>query len=363
MSYKRVIPFILAIALAACTGQSGSQNASQPAAQQVQRLRQAVAQPMHWVRYTDTAEGAFSMDVPAGWQVDGGMWRFGYFDVRWMMTVRSLDGSMIVRINDASVPAYALPSPHTGSQGQPYVRPRQFQMIVSSYTNGNAYARLYAAHRFKDACKILAIQPGTSWQPAMRGAMADLTGTNAVSDGSATYSCESTNGLRMAVVYARTLQYPVQGGGAFWIASPLVSILAVPQDLPTAYAVAQHMLDSWQKNPQWVAYQQRLTQVGLNEIMSNFQGFLHQMATYDAARRSAMDSQVAGFESRMNAQAQQVSDFGETLTGLQDATDPLTGEKSQVWIGPKSNYYTNGNGVTINSDLSPGPGFHQLNTP
>jgi hypothetical protein len=43
------------------------------------------------VRYTDSAEGAFSMDVPVGWQVQGGMYRFGYFDVRWMMAARSLD--------------------------------------------------------------------------------------------------------------------------------------------------------------------------------------------------------------------------------------------------------------------------------
>jgi hypothetical protein len=28
---------------------------------------------------------------------------------------------------------------------------------------------------------------------------------------------------------------------------------------------------------------------------------------------------------------------------------------------PKSNYYTNGNGVNINSNISPGHGFHQVN--
>jgi hypothetical protein len=29
------------------------------------------------VRYTDNAEGAFSMEVPVGWQVESGMYRFG----------------------------------------------------------------------------------------------------------------------------------------------------------------------------------------------------------------------------------------------------------------------------------------------
>lgn len=353
---KRVIP-VLVILLAGCGGRSADSNSApnsmgqQPAPHTTQQF----------VRYTDTAEGAFSMDVPVGWQVQGGMWRFGYFDARWMMTVRSLDGSMIIRLSDASVPAYAIPGPTTGSQGQPYVRPKQFQMIVSDYRTGADYARLYAEHRFRSVCKTLALQPA-KWQPQMRNAMAQLEGATTVTQGSANYSCQTPQGLRTAVVYARTVQYPTQSGNGFWIVSPVVSILAVPRDLPTAYAIAQHMLDSWEKNPQWVAYQNHLTQVGLNQIMSNYQSFLHQMAAYDQARRSAMDAQVSGFESRMNAQQAQVSSFGETLTGLQNATDPMTGETSQVWTGPKSNYYTNSAGETINSDISPGAGFHELTT-
>jgi len=63
---------------------------------------------LNWVRYTDSAEGAFSIDVPLGWQVLGGMYRMGFLDVRWMIDVRSLDGKVILRINDPNVPPYAL---------------------------------------------------------------------------------------------------------------------------------------------------------------------------------------------------------------------------------------------------------------
>jgi hypothetical protein len=351
---KRLIP-ILAIVLAACGGQGQNPHAASRPPNQ----RPAAASAQQYVRFTDPAEGAFSMDVPVGWQVQGGMWRFGYFDARWMMTVRSLDGAMIVRISDASIPPYALPGPYTGTQGQPYTRPKQFQMIVSDYRTGADYARLYALHRFKGVCTTLAPQPG-AWEPQMHGVMGNTEGANRVTQGSVGYACQSPQGLRSAIVYARTIEYPTQTGNGFWVVEPVVSILAVPRDLPAAFAVTQHMLDSWQKNPQWVAYQNRLTQVGLNQIMANYQSFLHEMAAYDQARRSAMDAQVAGFESRMSAQQAQVSDFGETLTGLQDATDPMTGEKLQVWTGPHSNYYRNGLGVTVNSDLSPGPGFHQI---
>jgi hypothetical protein len=44
----------------------------------------------------DHAEGAFSMEVPVSWQVEGGTYRFGYFDVRRTMYIGYLDGQVIV---------------------------------------------------------------------------------------------------------------------------------------------------------------------------------------------------------------------------------------------------------------------------
>jgi hypothetical protein len=73
-----------------------------------------------------------------------------------------------------------------------------------------------------------------------------------------------------------------------------------------------------------------------------------------------MNQQVAGFEARQNAQAHQVSEWGEILTGVQTVRDPQTGNQFQVFSGPKANYYMNGTGVKINSNISPGPDFHQL---
>ena len=123
------------------------------------------------------------------------------------------------------------------------------------------------------------------------------------------------------------------------------------------------MLNTWEKNPQWVAYQNKLTQVGLQSVMSNFQNFVQQMQSFDQARRSSMNAQVAGFESRTGAQAAQVSSFGDTLTGLQNATDPMTGDSFQVWTGPKSGYFKDASGNVINSNISPGAGFHQISAP
>lgn len=300
------------------------------------------------------------MDVPAGWQVQGGMWRFGYFDARWMMTVRTLDGAMVIRLDDVSVPPYVLPSPSTGPAGQPYTKPQQFQMMVADYQNAADYARLYANHRFKSVCKSLSARSGTPWRPAMPPGFALGPSVQKTSQASLSLLCATSEGQRIVTVYARTTQFPVAYGSGFWAADPLISILTTKQDEHASYAIAQHMLASWRKNPKWVAYQNQLTKIGLDQIQANYQEFLRQTQAQMQAFRSSMSTQVNGFESRMQSQAAQVNTFDQALVGIQDATDPVTGESLQVFTGPHSNYYRNGLGQTVNSDISPGPSFHQI---
>jgi hypothetical protein len=124
------------------------------------------ADKIQWVRYSDSSEGAFSIDIPVGWQVQGGMYRFGYFDVRWMIDVRSLDGKTIVRLDDVNVPPYVLPGPNTGRDGQPYVKPQQFQMVVARYLEARPYAELYATHRFSEVCRSLTAR-APDWVPSI----------------------------------------------------------------------------------------------------------------------------------------------------------------------------------------------------
>jgi hypothetical protein len=315
------------------------------------------AEDINWVRYTDSAEGAFSMDVPLGWQVQGGMYRFGYFDVRWMMDVRSLDGKIIIRIDDVNIPPYALPGVHTGRDGQPYSKPQQFQMMVSSYREGQPYAEMYAKHRFADVCKSMNPVKG-DWSPTLPATW-QISGAMRTTEGGAAYECSTSDGPRIATVYARTTLY---GGNAnFWVVDPVISIIATPDGTPLAHSIIQHMIESWEKNPQWANYQNRVTQMGLQQIQAGFRQFMQQMQAYHEQRTAAMNQQVASFQSRQDAQARQVSNWGDILTGVQKVSDPQTGREFQVFSGPKANYYTNGTGITINSNVSPGANFRQVN--
>lgn len=349
---RRILLAIVLIIFAVACSSAGSSSAKNTAANSAQ-LPKSVAD-IKWVNYNDSAEGAFSMDVPYGWQVQGGMYRFGYFDVRWMMDIRSLDAKIIFRIDDPNVPPYALPGPSTGHNGERYFKPQQFQMIVSDFRDGKSYAELYAKHRFSSVCTTMT--PRTAdWTPTMPPAWQD--NSNEHSAGAVSYDCPTTDGPRIVTVFVRNTLFRQSN---FWVVDPVISVIATPAGTPLAHSMIQHMIDSWRVNPQWKQYQDRMTQIGLNQIRASFGQFMQQMQAFHQSFTESMNRQVAGFEAHQAAQAHQVSQWAEILNGQQTVTDPQTGSTFQVFSGPKANYYENGLGVKVNSNISPGPDFHQL---
>lgn len=326
-----------------------------PAMSFAQQSSAARREKIQWVHYNDSAEGAFNMDVPLGWQIQGGMYRFGYFDVRWMMGARSLDGKVIILVNDVNVPPYALQGPRMPREGQPYSKPQQFQMVVAKFQEAQEYAEVYAKHRFGDICKSMV--PGESkWKLTFPAAWGDPNARS--SEGAVSYDCTSSDGPRVAMVVTQNTLFQGQGY-AFWVATP-VSILCAPDRCEQAVSTTQHMMDSWQKNDKWVQYQNQMTQAGLQQIRAAFGQFMQQMQQFHQQFTQSMNQQVAGYYAHQDAQARQVSSWCDTINGVTNVTDPKTGNQFQVWTGPKSNYYINGLGVKVNSNISPGPDFHQL---
>ncbi len=345
----------------------------------------AGAPPMQWVRYVDPAEHAFAIEAPQGWEVSGGMYRFGYSDVRWMIDARSPDAKVIIRIDDVSVPPYVLPGPNHPYEGQAYNKPQQSQMVVERYRNGRSFANTYANFRFRRICRNPKPQR-FDWRPRMPPEF-HFPNVAAQTEGSVVYACDTSDGPRFAAVFARTSGFR-QG---YWTADPVISVLTAPQDADMAQAVVQQMLDSFRKNPQWVQYQTRLANEGDQMAWRDFQNMRAQVQASNQAPSSSMNQQVSGFEarmnaqqqqvsgfesgmnaqqqqasgfeSRMNAQQQQVSSFGNTLTGVQIAVDPTTGLQSQVWSGPGANYYRDGVGHTVNSNALPDIQYHKIDVP
>ncbi len=300
-----------------------------------------------WQQYQDPLEQAFTLEVPGGWPVKGGMFRLGYSDHRIMVDMNSPDGKANIRLGDVAVPTYFLPNPQH-REGQVYDLGAQAQGRVARYRTGQEFARNYAQGRFARICPSLTAQPS---------ALALIThsetpqGAVQVSEGDATYSC----GDRVAYVYAQTALF--QG---LWQATALVSYLAPPNQVGEVRKDILHANQSFKLAPAWIQKQNQMDQDALvyqrQRQQQRMQVFSAQVKQFEA-RMQGMREQVSAFERGQQQRQEQFQQMDNIISGITPSVDPY-GNRVSVFNGPhNNNWYNPGTGKTVSSDLSPGPGW------
>ena len=313
-----------------------------------------------WTQFTDPNEHAFSVDVPSGWTVRGGLFRFGYSDERVMVDMRSPDGQINLRLGDVSLPSYAVPTPpyHT-REGEVYDLGAQAHLVVAHYRTGPEFAALYAPSRFGEVCHNP--QSDTSFPEISIPDAVPVPANAQASAGQIAYRCQGANGPLITFAYTKTVRT-----GSIWQATSVASFSAPPDKAAEARSLLLRSAQSFRLSPQWIEYQKRMDAEGMDYQRKRQQGRigeLQQQVQQFEARMRAMQSQVNAFEAHQAAQAQQVESFTDVLNGVTPTTNPLTGETRKVWTGTQDNYWVNGLGQVVNSHDSPGPGWTRLQTP
>lgn len=305
-----------------------------------------------WTQFQDPLEHAFTTQVPKGWTVRGGLFRFGYSDERGMVDVRSPDGKIAVRIGDVSVPSYAVPNMYHSQEGAVYDLGAQAQLIVARYRTGPEFAVLYSQARFHELCHNPQSDSTDASFKVPDHTPLEQGGTT--STGQIAWRCESSDGPRVVFAYTRTAE-----GNGIWQAPAIVSFIAPPEKSALARSVAFEMADSFHLNPEWIEHQKEMDAEGLQYQRLRQQGRVRviqqQMREFEA-QMQAMQNQVNSFERHQQMQANQVQGFDNALVGVTPTTDPLTGQERDVWTGTKSNYWENGQGQVVNSTDAPGGG-------
>src|ERR1700685_3498114 len=103
MNLKRVAPVLFMVLVVIGWGKSSTRASGRDAAN-------APSGNLSWVKFTDPLEQAFTLEVPQGWTVKGGMFRLGYSDHRQMVDMTSPDGKINIRVGDLSIPPYFVPN-------------------------------------------------------------------------------------------------------------------------------------------------------------------------------------------------------------------------------------------------------------
>lgn len=304
-----------------------------------------------WSTFQDPNEQAFTVEVPQGWTVNGGMFRLGYSDYRVMVDLRSPDGKASIRLGDVSIPTYAVPSQLHPQEGSTIDLGAQAQMTVARYRTGRDYALAYSKVRFKD-CKSLV--PRTVAMPAAPAGPKELAEVKQATEGEATYACDAS---RTAYVYVETASY-----GPFWQVHQLRSFEAPSDQVLSVSAIIDHAVKTFKIADPWVEHQKQLDQEALVYQRQRQQARMRQLSAQVAQfemKMQAMRSQVSAFEHRMQTQQAQVDSFDRALRGVTATVDPL-GNPYEVQTGSKDGYWTDGLGHYANSNTMPGPGWKRL---
>lgn len=319
---------------------------------------ETAASSLRYFRWTDPRENAFSIEVPAGWEVQGGLFRLASVDVRGAWEVISPAGDIRILGGDADLPAFTEPTPMLAATGFPegswYSPGYGVRMMVRRYVPGQAFAAEYASYKASKLCSGVQLTSHRDLPQATEainsvysrfGAMGVAMELTA---GEASFRCTGSPGPMSGYVFAGVQRTQVAGmAGGLWKAEYLAGYLAAESKAPQARAVLDHILHSIQLNPQWVAMQQGLT-ANTSRIVSQTHAEISNIITGAYERRQEVMDELSRRRSNV-------------ILGQEDVIDPQTGRQIKVESG--SEYYWidhRGTIVGTDTDVRPNLDFHEL---
>lgn len=309
----------------------------------------AAGKQADWVVVRDTRENAFSIEVPRGWKVNGGAYRLGANNPRFLIDMTSPDSHTNLRVGDSAVPAFTVP--HLGApEGTRYSSGVDWG-IVASYLAGKDFAVTYAQGRFRGICEDMHLKSADSLPPVLaperqviaKTAQGEVVNTTVA--GEALFRCVANGQELAAYVWAETtLTTSNFSNIRNWAVTGLVSFIAPRGQAPQALRMLDHSARSFTLNPEWIAGQAALSRQSTALILKQAQ--------------ENMAAQQLRFE-RMDAERHRQSmQMDDIINGVQWTADPTTGQHHEAPLGPNPNYFYNPNtGVSVNSTLRPGDPF------
>lgn len=286
---------------------------------------------LHFVRWQDPREGAFSIEVPQGWRVEGGMFRLSTVDIRGAMQMMSPDGQVRVIAGDPNIPTHTMPTQMLAMTGFPegswYSPGFNTRMLVRRFLTGLQFASEYTRRSLAAGCAGFRFTEQRELPEASRqlsGLFLNRPGlvTMQVHAGEVAFTCTANEQPMQGYLFSGTLLVPSQSGG-IWQVPFLHGFLAAAPQTGTAVQALDRLIRSIQINPAWASRQQAAageTSAIISKTHAYVSGVIEQ-----------------GYWSREQARYESSRKFSNMILGQTDVVDPETGERWKVASG--HNYY------------------------
>jgi hypothetical protein len=305
-----------------------------------------------FTRFKDPNEGAFTVDVPAGWKVEGGMVRKASTDTRPYVWATSPDGSTVIRLRDPAFGSFRTPGQIDARQGRfegmPYSPGYGVVMVLSHYMPGPEFAQQYAVKLARD------LQASNLQFKGVKPRQ-DLSSSNAagyvqeqITGGEAEFTCARNGQPCGGKVIASTRVHvlPAMPDSATWYIDLLASYITPQERLGATDQIFQHMIESVQYSPEWAATQLQITG-NTSQIVRDTTEYGARV--FDEVHRNREQAEERIQQNRI-----------DTIRGRVRLRDPDTGEELEGVAG-RNYYYRVPGGRTVGTDtVIRAPDFTEL---
>jgi hypothetical protein len=208
---------------------------------------------LQFKQWVDPTESAFSLDVPVGWKISGGIKRAS--DTRSEITMQSPDNQIIVKIGDVNVPlSYVELSQTLASLGYREGQMASNTLQIRSYLSGTQFAGAYLQSAVAQRCsnvQLINKQDRADYVQALRARGLVPGFATAYTAGEVMITCQANGQKYIAYSFAETYKVNYQGTGTAWALKTLYAFIA-PADLgAVGDAVVQRGMQTLQQNMQW----------------------------------------------------------------------------------------------------------------
>lgn len=319
-------------------------------------------QPLNWTTFTDPKQGAFSLQVPQRWKVDGAMEQPGSLDYRgWVRTISPAE-DIVVFMGDGKIPIFTLPDMQLASYGfVPGSRynPGGYSSVVAYYIPSKKFVLKYGKECLQKV-KMKNIQLVSTHEHP------DLARQLNAGFGNLThFSCSSCKFTAVnsqdTPVIGHFMASTRRTKGLWWVT--LVSGVVCSADKePVGMQVLAHMFGSFRTNPKWKTGQIQSIQTayaGITQWYNQYNETIRQsFAASDAWRRSFSQQASASLKdtsrssNRYTARDEWMRQATNSIRDTEDVVDPNTGNTYNIWSGGEYNYLSN-DGYSVLSTSQP----------
>ncbi|MFQ6067517.1 MAG: hypothetical protein ACE5K3_09605 [bacterium] len=302
-----------------------------------------IAPPDHeFVTYKDPYEGAFTLKVPRGWKVEGGVVR-PYIDAAVALEIKKdPEGTVAISYYAPLPPLFAEPSEVLsmagfleGSRYNPSYGAAQ-DMIVYHYLPGQSYIREWLLPQIKQNYPDTKIVSSRDRPDLLKGApqIPWLEVSRACAEAAVEGTVSGTKVKGKITVFTQLTRPPGMPSG-MWQANVLI-YNAPPQELEQLEAIANKMNDTFRVDPAW-ALREAQEQIKRSRIISHSADEVARIIRQTYENRSATLDEIS-------------RKWSNAILGRVDLVDPETGEID--WGVPSgSNYYWKQGDVIIGTEI------------